>query len=165
MSNLPNNITDPISLLASVITIYDKFKSKLHSTSYQSKPIESDENIHQLWDIIDSLSVDDKKLIYGFLKSKNTPIIMKENQNSKLLNSSWINKTEVENNSNEKSNSQETNIVNNLTNIDITKLYTVSKIFYYKYKLKDEVYELLKYSINTYGKISNFEDEGDILWK
>lgn len=98
-----------------------------------------EKSLEELWMFTDTLNLQDKKYIDKFLKTDNTPIRKKEDSNvwdSRLLSSQAIHKTLIK------------------EGIEDMYHYEVEE---YQYKLRNEIYQLLKLSKEKYGRISHFE--------
>ena len=100
--------------------------------------IQLQKNIEAVWTFVDSLSLSDKKYIEKFLKTGNAPIQIKDefNLDRKLFASKAVHKT--------------------LAKEAVEDMYDFEPAEY-KYKLVDEVYQLLKLSKEMHGKISHFD--------
>ena len=107
------------------------------------------ETLEKMWKEVDSLSPADKTLLKQFIENGNEPVELSGTVfwgSNNLLNSNWIDMTEVE------------------TNIEDAYRVTGGVPFPFypglgkrKYKLKDDVYSFFVYSREKYGKISHFE--------
>lgn len=109
------------------------------------------EMFEELWDRVDALENDARRLIDELLKNKNKPIGMLITYQEHQL-SFFVNCTPMKNGDKCKV------LMNGYFN-DISMQYEPYEYAYdgyYKYKLKDNIYELLKMSKEKYGKISHF---------
>ena len=146
-------------LLQLIIRGYKFCKSKISDKKYkeyQNKQREETnrEALEQLWSYIDSLNKDDFLLIQNFLESNNKPIIRNANayySGDCLLASNYVHSTIVEAPKEEKIIPHTT--IKNGYAIPFTS-YTNGKK---KYILKDDFYQMLKYSQEKYGRIFHFE--------
>ena len=130
--------------------IIKKASEKKSEKKYQEQ--KEKETIEELWSNVDDLSPGDRALLHKFIETNNEPI---ENESSmwfspgSLLVSNWVVSTFVpyhfEN--------EETEITKE-NGIPVSHFMNQGKK---KYKLKDDIFKLLKYSMEKYGKISNFE--------
>ena len=104
---------------------------KRSSSEYNKK--EEQQALNQLWQFVDGFDQEDRDYLIKFVESKNSPIKIRGFRHysyGKLFASD--------------------NIINKQSGYDETGSYTM-------YKLKEDFYQFLKYSYETYGKISNFD--------
>lgn len=109
------------------------------------------EVFEELWDRVDALENDARRLIDELLKNKNNPIGMCIAYQEYELRF-FVNCTPMKN-------GDKCKILMNGYYNDISMQYEPYEYAYdgyYKYKLKDDIYELLKMSKEKYGKISHF---------
>ena len=131
-------------LIAFLQFIYRKISDAIVKSSNRkiSKELEekaATEKLHEVWDYIDSLTVEDRLFIEQFLKNGNKPV--KENNYYSMINS--IKDDEY-----------------NVKSREVATGNTVMK----EYKLSEDFYGILMYSKQKYGRIGNFEDKRvDIL--
>ncbi len=130
--------------------VFKKASERKSDKKYQKQ--KEKETIEQLWSDVDSLSPGDRALLHKFLETNNEPIENESNvwfSPGSLLASDWVVSTIVpyhfEN--------EETEITKE-HGIPITHFINQGTA---KYKLKDDLFQLLKYSMEKYGKTSNFE--------
>lgn len=112
----------------------------------------AEEKVKELWNEVDNLAPADRNMVKHFVLTGNKPIKI-ENRiypYGSFLNSRWTVSTEIDENSNDESFENASIQViggHEFFPAGRTKLY----------KLNDDVYQLLKYSWDKYGKISNFD--------
>ena len=133
-----------------------KGKAKTRNREFETR--QEKEALEHLWDYVDSLSPQDKKHLKTFLETDNEPIeIEGEFFGYGLLSNNRIvvctnkpSEPKMENTLTVKTNK-------NSVPIDFTKMIysTPTKL----YRLKDDFFELLKYSNDQYHKISHFDLE------
>ena len=114
--------------------------------------------ISDFWEDVDALSPSDRQLLKDFLESENKPIEYPDgrfHRTNSLLDSDWVISTEVY------GEPTEADVIGippqlreSLTKEDLMKMV---RPIHKQYKLKEKVYDLLKYSMKKYGRISNFE--------
>lgn len=137
-------------LLECTIYITKSIRSKIHYNNFKKRQDEKieEETIKYLWNYVDSLNGDDKNLLKFCLENNNKIINVNGCLIENRLLNQWFNKTQITSDGTLKAydffNARESDF--------IEKGYIVTQ-----YKLKNEVYEVLMYSKNKYGKISNFE--------
>lgn len=144
-----------------IISLFKKIKGnigdKKAKTANRKKEAEADEKVlkealEQMWTIIDGMSFSDYQLLLNFLNSENKPYLQAEISCGGLLNSDWVYKTQKEP---EKKVPIQVERTQKGSSIGMPMFETISAT--YQYVLKDEIYNLLKYSMEKYGKISHFE--------
>lgn len=119
----------------------------------QRKAEECRRNLEELWEDVDQFSRSDYQLLLRFVKNGNEPYYSSDTYiRSFLLNSNWVHKSE----------SRPTEKVLIKSNRDsspkafpIPVYETISGE--YQYVLRKEIYQMLKYSYENYGKISHFK--------
>ena len=137
-----------------VIWIAKKVKKAVQKSSNEDF-LESQENakekmaLNELWRQVDALFPDDRELLKKFLDSGNSPYI--ENTNvfrspGHLLNSEWVVSSVVK--------TEPETIVRTGKGIPVGQMIGREMK---QYKLREEIYNALKYSRDKYGRISNFE--------
>lgn len=141
-----------------IIWIFNKIKSLyecIKNDTYYNRRIkrENREELEKLWTLVDRMSYKDYKLLMEFIKNGNKPhfeagICLGEG----LLNSQWVYKSEVQ--ADKKIPAKVYN-VNRMNEEQTNEFITLSAR--YQYILKDEIFQILKYSLETYGKISHFQ--------
>lgn len=127
---------------------------------YQKNMKEEKEFFEGLWSQVDDISPDDRQLLKYFIASGNAPIEKLSGTcylGNSIFNSSWLVSTEdykedeqeviLSESMKEKLTPENSNIFSNLGGRTIIK----------KYKLRNDIYLSLKYSMDNYGKISHFE--------
>lgn len=109
----------------------------------------------QLWEIVDKFSYEDYEFLIRFIENDNQPIRLKSiPYGSRLLNNpNWIHKTEVK--------PSQDYVENIIRSSDFKstahRLPQFTRLSpEYEVKLKKEIFTLLKYSMNEYGKICHF---------
>ena len=115
------------------------------------------EVLEKLWSSVDAFNQDDRKVLHEFLESQNAPIERSSGIHycgNSLFNSDWLVSTEeyretepVSFNPPKKKGAVTLNV------FDTYSTRTVIK----KYKLREDIYNVLRYSMDKYGKISHFE--------
>lgn len=111
------------------------------------------EAIMNLWEAVDALSPGDRQMLQLFLSNGNTAIEESGacfHDYGSLFTSNWIVSTMVP----FEFDNQDCQPVLNGNGIPVAHFVNQGKKLY---KLKDDVFQLLKYSKEKYGKISNFE--------
>lgn len=112
----------------------------------------AEENIRDWWKEVDKLPPEDRKLLRKFVESGNEPI-KRENvlyPYGTFLNSFWTVSTEIDEvESDESIDRASLRVIGGYDHMPMCK----TKL----YKLDDRIYNTLKYSLDKYGKISNFE--------
>ena len=92
------------------------------------------ENLRNLWESVDALSSQDRKLLLRFVKNGNKPYTDGFHHfygYDSLLESDWVVSTVIEE--------------------------ATTHVKKRQYKLREDIYQYLKYSLEKTGKISNFE--------
>ncbi len=119
------------------------------SCNAEYKRKEERENLQKLWDMVDSFSEDERKDLKRFLKTGNKPIPKYSNYSSfdSLYHTNWVVSIE-------KYTTEEFVEINPETG----KEEKFNRISTHLYKLNDNIYEILRYSMEKYGRISNFEE-------
>jgi hypothetical protein len=141
--------------------LLEKNKIKRKNEKFYIK--QEKEAFENLWNFVDSLSLQDKKYIKMFLDTNNAPIeIESVFIDSELLNNrDLVNCTEI-------TSDQTFESIKN-TKLNRNKILTekgIRGIIFTSpkkiYKLKDAFFDMLKYSKENYGKISHFDLENEI---
>ncbi len=121
------------------------------------------ETMEKLWSEVDALNPDDRKTLKEFVASGNTPIERSSGSRyfgNSLFNSNWIISTEEY--VDEEKREEQVHIdlpkkrKGQVMTVNIMDMYDTKTIIV-KYKLCDDIYNLLKYSMEKYGRISHFE--------
>ena len=133
-------------LIEGIIWIFRKIRKIIKEKKTEELAIE--EELHNLWNITSCFSPKDKHLLKDFITSGNKAIIKPATSyyaQTALLGSGLVDNTEV--------------ISQNNSVVDINNgfIYSSTCGLDRSYKLKDNVYTLLKYGYDKYGKISNFD--------
>lgn len=132
---------------------YHNYSKDVEQRSKQRQERELQEDLEWYWTEIDSLSPNDYKLLLQFVKNGNKPYYSSGTHfGDCLLNSEWVNKTMSKP---AKQVLIQTKRDSSSRAIPLPAYETISET--YQYILKNEVYQLLKYSYETYGRISHFE--------
>lgn len=129
----------------------NEIRNRIYLSSYNAeyKKQEERKQMQQLWDQVDSFSENERNDLKKFLETENKAIPKDECYFpiDSLYNTNWIVSTE-------KRTTKQIALVNPTTG----KEMWIKKTTTHVYKLNDNIYKLLKYSMNTYGKISNFDE-------
>ncbi|WP_302424719.1 hypothetical protein [Holdemanella biformis] len=128
-------------------------KDKKHQEALAKQ--ENDKAIDFLWTEIDKLSLKDYKQLLEFVDNENAPITVSGiDFQQPFLNSNWFHRTEIE-----ASKQVPISFVRNEnTSSNFIPLPAYETIpAKYQYVLKDEIYELIKYSLDNYGKIGHIQ--------
>lgn len=138
----------------------EKKEKKLSDELEKRKAEERDaKTIEQLWDYVDSLTPQDKHYLIKFLKTGNQPIAIRGAafDIGLLTNRDFVACTEKQQQCtptlNQKNESDEY-MAFSIPNINMIYSSPITL-----YQLKDDFFELLKYSYEKYGKISHFDME------
>ncbi len=110
-----------------------RYHNYLRRSNNEYNKRETQQALNQLWQFIDGFDQEDRDYLKKFVENKNKPIKIRGFRHysyCKLFASD--------------------NIVNKQSGYDEMGSYTM-------YKLKEDFYQLLNYSYETYGKISNFD--------
>lgn len=149
-----------IEFIFLICKIGRKIYSKLNMIKSNNKyKIENEKQvIEALWKNVESLSADDRELLIEFIENGNNPIERSSGIRysfDSLLNSKWVVSIE------EYKEDEKLEFV--LSEKSKGKSIAVNPAVFYggkttvkKYKLNDEIYKLLKYSMDKYGKITHF---------
>lgn len=149
-----------IEFIFLICKIGRKIYSKLNMIKSNNKyKIENEKQvIEALWKNVESLSADDRELLIEFIENGNNPIERPSGIRysfDSLLNSKWVVSIE------EYKEDEKLEFV--LSEKSKGKSIAVNPAVFYrgkttvkKYKLNDEIYKLLKYSMDKYGKITHF---------
>ena len=146
-------------LLVKLLVVIAKFvKKRAIKRANKQYDLERDkeeekEAIEKLWQSVDALSPGDRQTLKLLIENNNTPI--EESSGcfydfGSLFMSNWIVSTTVP----YEFEDQDNQPVLNSNGIPIANFMNHGKKLY---KLKDDVFQMLKYSKEKYGKISNFE--------
>lgn len=124
---------------------YQKKSDKQHYRELEAEQLEV------LWGYVDSLSPLDKKYLFDFLKNKNKPIKV----GIQLFTVGLLSDNRVVVSTDKVISSE--SVIN--TDIDVKYTYNNHGKFksYKLIKLREDFYNLLKYSYDKYGKISHFD--------
>lgn len=141
-------------LVELIIFIAKRISKKISDRKYEKKHQKQleKETIDNLWSSVDSFTPGDRALIHNFLETNNEPIETEGYswyEPGSLFSSGWVDSTLVpyhfENEDNE---------ISKEHGIPLSHFINQGKT---RYKLKDDIFQLLKYSMEKYGKISSFE--------
>ena len=131
-----------------------KYKADAQAYLHKSKLKDEAKILEQLWTDVDGLSVADYKLVMQFLETGNKPHYTAGTVcGNCLLNSEWVHCSRVK--EDKKVQIEITPSLNKRNGEAVPKYETFSARN--QYILRQEIYELLKYSQEKYGKISHFE--------
>ncbi len=114
--------------------------------------------LEALWSQVDALRPDERKVLKEFIDSGNLPIEKSSGTHyfgNSIFNSNWLISTEAY--GEEK---QEIIFSDNVNEKMIPKdsnIFIGGRTIIKKYKLNDDIYQALKYSMDNYGRISHFE--------
>lgn len=146
-----------------VIYFYHKITKWLFNKAFyrhydQSADEGERKTLEKLWSAVDAYSPDDRKTIKEFLQTNNTPIEKSSGVcyfSSSLFNSNWVISTEEY--------GEEKPVVHIPEKLKGKAIpinpsaFVGGREIIMKYKLRDEIFNALKYSMDKYGKISHFE--------
>ena len=163
-------------LVAGIVFIVIQFivfcvnKIRKHSANRASKDYRNQKSVEleneameKLWSEVDALNPDDRKTLKELVVSGNAPIVRSSGNRyfgNSLFNSYWIVSTEEY--ADEEKPKEPVNVdlpkkrKGQVMTVNIMDLYETKTIIV-KYKLRDDIYNILKYSMDKYGKISHFE--------
>ena len=117
---------------------------------------EKENELEKLWDIIDDLSISEKRMITQFLNTKNTTV----RGNGQHWRSSYLYiSSELEFLIDSTSVPRMDDVKNTENNAQQKYGYNVDLYPDIMYKLKEHYYNLLRYSYKKYGRISHFKME------
>ena len=115
------------------------------------------EVLERLWSSVDAFNQDDRKVLREFLESQNAPIERSSGTHyygNSLFNSDWLVSTEEY---------RETEPISfnppktkGVVTFNVFDTYTTRTVVT-KYKLREDIYNALRHSMDKYGKISHFE--------
>ncbi len=132
------------------LSLREKSRNNKLEQYYNKKRIaDAEENLKMLWRKIDQYYPDEKLLLLKFVKSNNQPIsTINLGVCRNLVNDDYIVKTYTKMRSHTPhfKDPEKIHLVGGNTPIPCGEIF----------KLKDGIYEMLKYSYNKYGKICNF---------
>lgn len=115
------------------------------------------EALEKLWASVDAFNQDDRKVLRGFLESQNAPIERSSGTHyygNSLFNSNWLVSTEEYRETEPVSFNPPKN--KGIVTFNVFDTYSTRTVVK-KYKLREDVYNILRYSMDKYGKISHFE--------
>lgn len=121
-----------------IIKLYHSIQERryyrvLRKSNKESEQKTIERNIRLLWDRVDSLGIEDRKLLEQFLSTDNSPIERGGHfycSYDSLLGSDWVKSRQVNG----------------------------EKGFCTQYILDDQIFQCLKYSKEKYGRIGNFKE-------
>ena len=132
---------------------YHNYSKGIEERSKQRKASELQEDLEWIWTEIDSLSSNDYKILLQFIKNGNKPYYSSSIYcGDCLLNSEWVHKTVSKPAKQELIQSKRDS---SSRASSLPAYETISGT--YQYILRNDIYQLLKYSYATYGRISHFE--------
>lgn len=139
-----------ILIISFLISLLKWIVRKFSSVSSKEKEQQqlNQEVLTKLWEDVDSLSEDDRADLKEFLRTGNKPIPKNKRcvNSYSLFYSEWVDVQE-----------KRTTVNTKVTIYSTGKEEVMPTIYTHVYKLKENIYQLLKYSQEHYGKISNFE--------
>lgn len=123
-------------LITKIINVMNEFlvyssNEKFYRQQYEKH---TQENLRNLWESVDALSPQDRKLLLRFVKNGNKPYADGFHHfygYDSLLESDWVVSTVMEE--------------------------STTHVKKRQYKLREDIYQYLKYSLEKTGRISNFE--------
>ena len=133
-----------------IIYIFKKIKSKIDFNKLNKEQNENviNENLKYIWNYVDNLDYNDKKILSYCLKNKNKVINIEGGIVNYNLFEEWFDETQII--------SDGTIKKFNYIKVEETDSIEKGRITY-QYKIKDDIYEMLEYSKKKYGRISHFE--------
>ena len=150
-----------VSILKGIVTRFGKWQdSQYHRT--QSQNYQKRENIaalESLWNYVDGLSPMDRETLHVFIKTNNAPVKSRTQYytgsiftNENIMNMSIVGSREQNTERFVDSDFSKEHILMPLSN---PTFFMAEK----QYRLKDDFFNLLKYSYDNYHRISHFEEE------
>lgn len=134
--------------------IYNKFAKKYR---FQDDVKLENEILEKFWSRVDSFNQDERKILRNFIESENAPIERSSGihyYGESLFNSDWLVSTEEYREAEPISfTPPKKKGVMTFNVLDTYGTRTIIK----KYKLREDIYKILQYSMYKYGKISHFE--------
>lgn len=133
-----------------IIYIFKKIKSKTYYNKLSKEQNEKIEmqNLHYLWNFVDSLDENKKNLLKYMLDNKNKAINIQGCLMGNRLLDEWFINTQITSDG----------LIKSFDIFSVKEKGTVEKGYVVtQYKLREEIYEALIYSRDRYGKISNFQ--------
>lgn len=135
-------------------------KSRIRSSEQERITKENRVALQQLWTLVDGMTPEDYDYLMQFIKSNNAPIEITGNTmylGDRLFNSKFVNVTTkaIKEERPSLSNNPLAKSGHLVMPIEGVVFSTVTK----QYKLKDDFYQILKYSYDKHGRISNFDKE------
>lgn len=147
-------------IISFLVVCYDKIQKWKRRIGYKhaskiSDAIREKEQVEKLWEDVDRMTPEDRALLLQFIKSNNAPYA--ENRSvyrcgNSLLTSEWVISADVYTGRELPCLGPSGKPVENLPKELQTYKETVTQ-----YKLRDDVFNFLKYSYEKYGRISHFE--------
>lgn len=134
----------------------DKVRENNRHKKYQE--VEMQEALENVWTLVDGMDPHDREMLMGFLKNNNLPICVKgELGGNCLLTSRYVVSTVVSNDDKVTLNDPGGVLGNKGNRIFVSEMsFGIQKR---QYKLRDDFYQILKYSYDRYGRISHFSQE------
>lgn len=131
-----------------------KFYIKKVNKKYREVQVkkENKEILEMLWNRVDEMSQPEKDDLMYFLNNNNKPLLKGNVSYSydHLLNSEWVHKSVYSGN---EQITEQVNVIRNGGNTAVEEFTYTPR---YQYILKEPIYEILKYSIEKYGRVSHF---------
>ena len=111
------------------------------------------EALEPIWSIVDTMNPNDYKILLDFINNGNQPYYLTGYVIGEgLLNSGWVHKSQVQE---ENINYEPLYRYSNSGMVPIPMPNISSER--YQYVLREDIYQSLKYSMDTYGRISHFD--------
>lgn len=134
-----------------IIYIFKKIKNKRYFNKLNKDQTEKvmNKNLNYIWSYVDKLDYEDKKILSYCLKNKNKVINIEGGIVNYNLFEELFDETQII--------SDGTIKQFNYKKVEETDIIEKGKITY-QYKIKDDIYAILKYSKKKYNKISHFEE-------
>lgn len=132
---------------------YHNYSKDIEEQSKQREAEEWKRNLEMLWTEVDQFSPNDYKLLLRFIKNRNEPYYSSDTyMGFSLLNSEWVHKSESRP-------AKQVLIKPNRGSSSKAILLPAYETIpgKYQYVLRDDIYQILKYSYENYGKISHFK--------
>lgn len=139
-----------------IVRAIRKIKSNIVHTKYVEN--ETKEALKQLWCLVDKMSQADRDYIINFIESGNNPIEVEGEMfydSDSLFNPRFVDSTTIRK---PKAKPLDVKPEQNEGHVRIPVEAFIFSQPTKQYKLKDDFYNILKYSYSTYGRISNFDN-------
>jgi len=145
-----------IEALREIFKIIKNMYYKHQNKVLKRKRIEEEnkKSCENLWEIIDNMSIQDYEYLLELLKTNNEPITVRGDFFGGLFSTNWVHQTIIKTAEERDEYSPITNLPKGSIGFSIPHRIIVPATK--QYILKDDIYKLLRYSYDNYGKISNF---------